>query len=112
MKKIEINDELYAKLEEAYADLKKNKDKIPPVVYEKYGNTFDSFVEHVLNDFIESAKRSQRFQKTFNDMMKDFDISKLQNELSSLSSLFGMNKEKPKKEDDNKELSDPNKAKN
>ena len=86
MKKIEISDELYSKIEEAYAEVKRNKDKIPPVVYAKYGNSFDSFVEHILNDFIESAKRTQRFQKTFNDMMKDFDVSKLQDELSSLSS--------------------------
>ena len=111
MKKIEISDKLYEKLEENYADLKKNKDKIPPVVYEKYGNSFDSFVEHVLDDFIESTKRTQRFQKTFNDMMKDFDVSKLQDELSSLSSLFGLDKEKQKEKEENKS-SDPEKTKN
>lgn len=111
MKKIEISDELYSKIEEAYAEVKRNKDKIPPVVYAKYGNSFDSFVEHILNDFIESAKRTQRFQKTFNDMMKDFDISKLQNELSSLSSLFGLDKEKQKDKEENKS-SDPEKTKN
>lgn len=111
MKKIEISDELYSKIEEAYAEVKRNKDKIPPVVYAKYGNSFDSFVEHILNDFIESAKRTQRFQKTFNDMMKDFDVSKLQDELSSLSSLFGLDKEKQKDKEENKS-SDPEKTKN
>ena len=111
MKKIEISDELYSKIEEVYAEIKRNKDKIPPVVYAKYGNSFDSFVEHILNDFIESAKRTQRFQKTFNDMMKDFDVSKLQDELSSLSSLFGLDKEKQKDKEENKS-SDPEKTKN
>ena len=108
---IEISDELYSKIEEAYAEVKRNKDKIPPVVYAKYGNSFDSFVEHILNDFIESAKRTQRFQKTFNDMIKDFDVSKLQDELSSLSSLFGLDKEKQKDKEENKS-SDPEKTKN
>lgn len=110
MKKIEINDEVYEKLEKAYTDFRKNQDKIPPAIYKKYGESFDSFVQQLLSDYIDNLQKSAEFSKSFGDMFKGLDMSKLKEELSSLSSLFSSEKEKEDKEEE--KTSDPSKTKN
>ncbi len=111
MKKIEINDEVYEKLEKAYADFRKNQDKIPPAIYKKYGDSFDSFVQQILSDYIDNLQKSVEFSKSFGDMFKGLDMSKLKEELSSLSSLFSSEKEKEEDKEEEKS-SDPSKTKN
>ncbi len=110
MKKIQINDEIYKKLEETYVDFKKNQDKIPPAIYRQYGDSFDSFCEKILSDFVENMKKSAEFSKSFGDLFKGFDISKLKEELSAFSSLFSG--EKQEKKDKDEENSDPKNTKN
>ena len=110
MKKIEINDEVYEKLEKAYTDFRKSQDKIPPAIYKKYGDNFDSFVQQILSDYIDNLQKSVEFTKSFGDMFKGLDMSKLKEELSSLSSLFSSEKEKEDKEEE--KTSDPSKTKN
>lgn len=111
MKKIEINDEVYEKLEKAYADFKKSQDKIPPAVYKKYGDSLDSFVQQILSDYIDNLQKSVEFTKSFGDMFKGLDMSKLKEELSSLSSLFSGEMEK-KEDKEEEKTSDPSKTKN
>ena len=112
MKKIEINDELYKKLEETYANFRKNQDKIPPIIYKKYGDSFDTFVEKILFDFVENMKKSAEFTKSFGDLFSGLDLSKLKEELSSFSSLFSGLKPKEENKDRDEKSNDPEKTKN
>lgn len=55
-------------------------------------------------------KKSAEFSKSFGDLFKGFDISKLKEELSAFSSLFSG--EKQEKKDKDEENSDPKNTKN
>ena len=110
MKKIEIKDEIYKKLEEAYVDFRKSQDKIPPAIYRQYGETFDNFCEKILSDFVENMKKSAEFSKSFGDLFKGLNMSKLKEELSTFSSLFSGEKKEDK--DKEEKSNDPEKTKN
>ena len=72
--------------------------------------SFDIFVQQILSDYIDNLQKSVEFSKSFGDMFKGLDMSKLKEELSSLSSLFSSEKEKEDKEEE--KTSDPSKTKN
>ena len=62
-KQIFISEKTYEELKKAYQTFLETKDKIPPVIFEQMGGSFEDYVEHILLEYCETYNSFSRIEE-------------------------------------------------
>ena len=88
---------------------KTSKDKIPPVIFEQMGGSFEDYVEHILLEYCETYNNFSRIEEKMKDAAgSGFNLNDLQDALSKMGELFGKKDESKTKTSDEKTNTEPN----
>lgn len=108
-KQIFISEKTYEELKKAYQTFLETKDKIPPVIFEQMGGSFEDYVEHILLEYCETYNNFSRIEEKMKDAAgSGFNLNDLQDALAKMGELFGKKDESKTKTSDEKTNTEPN----